>query len=187
LRLNRCGNSDRPLIEPRGAFENFELLESGWGKKDITYRIKNYPTKSRLSKDEVDYAITRAFSMWEEESKFRFEHKKSRNGKVDIELSFEPKEHGENEVFRDGEHGHAFEPRSGGDVHFNDEQTWTLDEYNGINLLFVAVHEIGHSMGLHHSRVSKAVMAPFYRGWDPFLRLTNDDIDGIKTITSDYK
>jgi len=52
----------------------------------------------------------------------------------------------------------------------------------GTNLLQVAVHEIGHSLGLDHSSVNSAIMAPFYRGYVPNLRLDQDDIDRIRNI-----
>jgi Matrixin len=39
-----------------------------------------------------------------------------------------------------------------------------------------AAHEFGHSLGLSHSDVRSALMAPFYRGYDPVFRLDSDDI-----------
>lgn len=35
-----------------------------------------------------------------------------------------------------------------GDVHFEDEENWTVNTASGINVLFVAVHEIGHALGI---------------------------------------
>ena len=40
----------------------------------------------------------------------------------------------------------------------------------------------GHSLGLSHSDVRSAIMAPFYRGWDPNLKLARDDIDAIQAL-----
>jgi len=54
--------------------------------------------------------------------------------------------------------------------------------YTGTNLLWVAVHELGHSLGLAHSDVREAVMAPFYTGYNPSFKLHQDDINGIRHI-----
>jgi len=54
----------------------------------------------------------------------------------------------------------------------------------GTNLLQVAVHEIGHSLGLEHSDVNAAIMAPFYGGYRPGFTLHADDISRIRELYS---
>jgi matrix metalloproteinase-14 (membrane-inserted) len=46
----------------------------------------------------------------------------------------------------------------------------------------VAAHEFGHSLGLSHSDVKTALMAPFYRGYEPHFQLDIDDIQGIQAL-----
>ena len=168
MRSPRCGNKDK-LISLRSI--------DRWKKKKLTFRLRNYPTNSRLAKEEVDAEVEKAFAMWQEKSPLRFTKKQF--GKVDIEISFEKKYHGENDYFDKGELAHAFLPQDGGDIHIADSEFWTKDEYNGKNLLWTVVHELGHSLGLKHSEASGAVMGPFYLGWDPFLALSQDDIEKI--------
>lgn len=91
---------------------------------------------------------------------------------------FEESEHGDGDPF-DGPGGtlaHAYFPVYGGDAHFDDAEFWTIDSTRGTNLFQVAAHEFGHSLGLSHSDVRSALMAPFYRGYDPVFRLDSDDI-----------
>ena len=53
---------------------------------------------------------------------------------------------------------------------------------SGKNFYQVAVHEIGHALGLAHSRHINAVMNPFYQGYNKNFRLDKDDIEGIQLI-----
>jgi hypothetical protein len=63
-----------------------------------------------------------------------------------------------------------------GDIFFNDGENWSQNYLAG-----VALHEIGHSLGLDHSTVETAVMWPFYSSlyWS---RLQLDDIHGIHSM-----
>ena len=81
--------------------------------------------------------------------------------------------------------GHAYFPdgRLTGDIHMDDEEYWTSESYQGINLLSVFMHELGHSLGLRHSNVTDSIMAPKYTRYHPNMNLRKDD---IKAITSLY-
>lgn len=47
----------------------------------------------------------------------------------------------------------------------------------------MAVHEIGHSLGLDHSKKPEAIMYPTYRYADPnTFRLSADDIRSIQSL-----
>ena len=69
-----------------------------------------------------------------------------------------------------------------GDAHFDDAERFTTGTSNGINLDWVAIHEFGHSLGLEHSNVRESIMYPWYKGYVPDVKLTNDDILGIQQL-----
>lgn len=98
-------------------------------------------------------------------------------------VRFARRSHGDNAPF-DGPGrvlAHAFFPENGR-VHFDEDETYTVNGARGIDLLAVAVHEIGHALGLHHSDVRGSIMWPSYNGYDPNLKLDNDDIQGIQSL-----
>ena len=182
----RCGVSDvvgHGATTKRRRRKRYALQGSRWRTKTLTYRITRYPRESdRLSKDEVDSEIKKAFQLWEDQTDLNFERKNS--GSVHIEIRFEKGEHGDGDPF-DGPGGtlaHAYFPQYGGDAHFDDQEFWTIKEFRGTNLLQTAAHEFGHSLGLSHSDVRDALMAPFYRGWIPNLKLHKDDIQAIRAL-----
>ena len=82
---------------------------------------------------------------------------------------------------------HAFYPQDGR-LHFDDDEyfTETGSWWNGSqSLLYVAVHEIGHALGLRHSDVKGTVMWPTASRGTP--KLHQDDIDGIRSLYGMWK
>ena len=57
-----------------------------------------------------------------------------------------------------------------------------MSKSTGYDLLYVAIHELGHSLGLGHSDVSGSIMAGQYPGYMPDVQLHPDDIAGIQYI-----
>lgn len=71
------------------------------------------------------------------------------------------------------------------DVHFDDDETFTVGMSKGINLDWVALHELGHSFGMIHSNVRKSVMYPWYKGYVENLTLSSDDIQNIQALSGE--
>ena len=172
MSLPRCGFSDL-------ASES-QVEESVWKKRNLSYRVTQYSRKMKrvLVNDDVE----KAFKFWSDVTNIQFYSKE--DGNVDIEIGFFTFDHGDGDPFTGvgGTLAHAYPPQYGGDVHVDDSEIWTQNSEKGSNLLQILTHEIGHSLGLDHSGVTAAVMAPIYRGWDPGFKLHPDDIHKIQSL-----
>ncbi|XP_026834348.1 matrix metalloproteinase-2 [Drosophila erecta] len=132
--------------------------------------------------------VTRALSVWEYHSKLTFREVYS--DQADIQILFARRQHGDGYQF-DGPGqvlAHAFYPSEGrgGDAHFDADETWNFDSgthnRRGTNFLNVALHELGHSLGLGHSSDPKAVMFAWYQDIDVEGKLPDDDRNGIQEL-----
>jgi hypothetical protein len=69
-------------------------------------------------------------------------------------------------------------------LHYDDqEHTWVDGAVaNGFDIETIALHEIGHLLGLAHTNVSGAVMFPTVSANHTNLTLQQDDLDGIRSL-----
>ena len=87
----------------------------------------------------------------------------------------------------DGNGGEIAHSWNVGDMHFDDDESFRSigsAGVDGIYLLRVAVHEIGHVLGLSHTNKSHSIMYAIYRGTqlESEFELSRDDRKDIQQI-----
>ncbi|XP_073408839.1 matrix metalloproteinase-21 [Dendrobates tinctorius] len=155
-----------------------------FSKKLLKWRMLGEGYSSQLSISEQRYVFRLAFRMWSEVMPLDFEEDAtSPLAQVDIKLGFGRGRHlGCSKTF-DGsgqEFAHAWFL---GDIHFDDDEHFTAPSSdNGISLLKVAVHEIGHVLGLSHIHRSGSIMQPNYIPQESGFELDWSDRKAIQNL-----
>ncbi|KAK4426169.1 Metalloendoproteinase 2-MMP [Sesamum alatum] len=126
--------------------------------------------------------VIRAFAKWDSATHFTFSRAQN-NQRPDLVIGFHRRDHGDGAPF-DGPGGtlaHAFAPTNGR-FHYDADETWSVAPVaNAFHLETVALHEIGHLLGLGHSSVEGAIMyARIPAGATKNLHA--DDIQGIRAL-----
>ena len=181
-----CGVPDIPSnLSGSSPSAPFVLRGCKYNKNRLTYAFLN--GTADLPGGREREIVREAFQAWANVANLTFEEVQP-DESPDFRIAWRFGSHGDGEGF-DGPSGtlaHAFFPPpcggpNAGDLHFDVAEQWIDDpSASGILLRQVAIHEIGHLLGLRHSQDEGAVMFRFYS--PDRINLTDDDIAGIREL-----
>lgn len=183
------------LVKHKKRKSNFESLEVrqylssvGWdgpglGSAELTYYIGDGP--SYLNQANVEQAIETALAAWSDVADIKFTQTSTPNLRDSIDFEFSR---------IDGSNGtlaQAYFPddvnwaRIAGDVEFDISETWEIGDSRGraaFDITLVAVHEIGHSLGIDHLPNSSSVLNTSVSPNQSFNKLSQADVDAVLAL-----
>ncbi|PER84894.1 hypothetical protein CN498_23425 [Bacillus thuringiensis] len=181
MQLSRCGLPD---IQDGVSFS----VRCNWDKLHLNYAIGN--VTNDVKKEDAIKAVKNAFKTWENVSSITFTEVLSTQN-PDILVEWREANDPDHDM-RGGVLAHAdFPPKCSIitdkfplPVHFDDtEHTWCVGAFiDKFDIETVAVHEIGHILGLQHSDVQGSIMYPSVSSNFVKRTLTQDDILGIHNL-----
>jgi hypothetical protein len=170
------------MMTTAGSVAQYANILHGWsldadGAAHLSYYFGSLTAKVPAAT--VRAEILRAFAAWSSKIDVTFQPAASPNLPRSISIAFASGAHGDAYAF-DGPGrmlGHTFYPAPinsepiAGNMHFDADEAWGAG--SGVDIYTVALHEIGHALGLSHSDDPNDVMYPYYQ---PGRALSANDI-----------
>ena len=162
-----------------------------WSKNRLTWSVTR--AGSKFSQQKIEELVDKSLSAWASVADLVFE--KIRSGKADISIGFHPTNHqadGEmkQSTFSKTTLAHGTLPScepSGSNhpkhTHLAEGKSWSLEKGQGMAVLEVIAHELGHNLGMAHSPGPMKNSNPdLMRGWT-----RNIDFTEVSFSTRDIK
>ena len=176
------------MMTQYGAIGQYSNIVHGWDlDSDLVAHLQYVfgETTAKLTALQVEAEVVRAMGEWSKSASLVFKAGTSLTAPKTIAVRFFNGQHGDAFPF-DGPGGvlaHTFYPVPvnaeplAGDVHLDADENWHVG--GDVDLYSVALHELGHAIGLGHSDVPGDAMYPYYRTG---LRLTANDIGAAQQL-----
>lgn len=188
LQQPRCGNTDPEDTTSNHSRRKRFTKESAFNTTNLFWSFSKQ-TMTNPDIAQIRRLITKVFKTWTRNTPLNITEVLTPD-RSHIQVSFERGDHNDGYPFNrfDRVLAHAFYPSTENKhlLHFNAEQIWSMyddPDPHGLQFAVVALHEIGHILGLGHSAANGSIMNSMYKAdrVNPFKfdRLSPDDQLGI--------
>jgi cell division septation protein DedD len=155
---------------------------AGRGSASLSYYVGDVPTNAGVTQSQFEAAVESALAAWSAVAAINFTQTAVAGQNDALDFTF---------ARLDGSGGtlaQAYFPedvnpaRIAGDVQFDSSEQWEIGNARGnaaFDLVAVAVHEIGHALGLEHSHVGDSIMASSISAASTFTSLATTDKSSI--------
>ncbi len=177
------------LVRPEGVVASYAAMGEGWdgpGRGAVSLRYFLSAPSSDLDPAVQSRELVRAMAEWARHAAVTWTPGAGPAEAASVRMLWGPAQHGDSYPFTANVLAHAYYPAPpapepiAGDVHFNDDLLWGAGDPRRWDVFSVALHELGHSLGLVHSGDPGSVMYPMSRGI--VHGLADIDVRTIQTI-----